>query len=313
LPLNKQIKQSIATILIAGGSGLIGHRLSTLLNEQGHQVRHLSRSPDPHHPFPQFHWDLKAETIDEKAFEGVDCLINLAGAGIAEKRWTPARKKVIIESRTQTNHLLKKYIENGICKASSYLSASAMGYYGDRGNTLLTEDMAPGEGFLAESTQEWEAAIKAVADTGIRTVALRIGLVLSTQGGALEQLLLPLTFRVSTYFGNGRQWYSWIHIDDLANMFIHALNHPEMQGFYNAVGPNPLTNKAFAKTLAQAKPGPVLTLPVPAFLLRIMLGEMATAVLISTKVSVQKIQETGFGYQFPQLGAAFQDLFERKV
>lgn len=303
----------MATILIAGGSGLIGDRLSTLLQQQGHQVRHLSRTPDPNHPFPQFYWDTSAETIDEKAFEGVDCLINLAGAGIAEKRWTPGRKKVIIESRTKTNELLKKYIENGACKASSYLSASAIGYYGDRGNTLLTEEMQPGEGFLAESTLQWEAAIRSVAETGIRTVALRIGLVLSTQGGALEQLLLPLRFRVSTYFGSGQQWYSWIHIDDLANMFIHALHHTELQGFYNAVGPSPLPNKAFAKTLAEAKPGPVLTLPVPAFLLRLMLGEMAEAVLISTKISAQKIQATGFEFRFTQLRAAFEDLFERKI
>ncbi|MCB0640600.1 MAG: TIGR01777 family oxidoreductase [Phaeodactylibacter sp.] len=303
----------MATILIAGGTGLIGTRLSTLLTAAGHQVRHLSRTPDSKTNYPTFRWDTREGYIDPAALEGLDYLINLAGAGIADKRWTEARKQVIIDSRVDTNRLIRDYIHAGQLKVKAYISAAAIGYYGDRGEELVQEDQLPGAGFLAESTQQWEAAIREVEATGLRTVAIRIGLVLSTQGGALQQLLLPLKLRFSTYFGSGQQWYSWIHIDDLARLFIWAMEREEAAGIYNGVAPNPVRNKEMMQTLAAVEPGPVITVPVPAFLLRIALGEMADAVLISTRVAAEKVEKAGFQFEYPDLKGALEDLFKRKI
>ena len=303
----------MARILIAGGTGLVGTRLSAILKGQGHEVRHLSRKPSPNALYPTFRWDVDSGYIEDAALEGLDYLVNLAGAGIAEKRWTDERKQLIIDSRVKANHLFSEYIKNNKLQIKAYLSAAAIGFYGDRGEDLMTEEMAPGEGFLAESTKQWEAAIDSVRSTGTRTVALRIGLVLSTKGGALKEMMFPLKFRLSTYFGSGKQWYSWIHIDDLAQMFVWAIEEESIGGIFNAVGPNPVRNKAMMKILAEVTPGPVFTAPVPAFLLKAGLGEMASAVLISTKVSAQKILEAGFEFTYPELGPAFKDLFDRKI
>lgn len=302
------------TILIAGGSGLIGSRLSQLLTEQGYEVHHLSRRLRPDAPYKTWHWDPATGRIDLAAVDAADCVINLAGAGVADARWTPERKKLILHSRLQSTELLRKAMQEvGIDSFKTYVAASAIGYYGNRGDEWLTETSGPGKGFLAETCIQWEMATEKVAALGVRTVTIRIGLVLSTRGGALKQMLLPLRFLVGAWFGDGNQWYSWIHIDDLCRMFIEGLQKPSWEGVYNGVAPNPERNKDFTKALRQALERPALLLPVPAFALRLALGEMANALLDSTRVSAQKVLDHGFTFHHPELVLAVRDLRTRGV
>jgi uncharacterized protein (TIGR01777 family) len=304
----------MSTILIAGGTGLLGKRLSQLLKEKGHTVLHLSRRENLNAEFPAYKWDLKKKTIDDRALSQADHIINLAGAGIADARWSDARKKLIISSRVESAQLLRKAIEEKKTKAKSYISASAIGYYGDRGNQLLRESDAPGdEGFLPESVIAWEKAIGEVATTGIRTVAFRIGIILSTQGGALEKMLLPFKFFNGAYFGDGSMYYSWIHIDDMARMFIYAIENEDLNGFYNGAAPQPVTNKELVYATKEALDKPAVIVPAPAAALRLAMGEMADMILGSTRVSSEKIQKAGFKFQFPELVPAIKDLLARKV
>lgn len=292
---------------------MIGMRLSALLRDRGYKVEHLSRSANPKAEFPAFGWDLQKGTIDEVAVERADYIINLAGAGIADGRWTDERKQLIINSRVDSTHLLINSLQKLNKKPQAFISSAAVGYYGNRGNRLMHESDAPGIGFLTESCLEWEQAIQEVAATGIRTVALRIGVVMSTQGGALEKMLIPLRFFMATYFGNGEQWYSWIHLDDLCEMFLFAIEQEQMNGFYNAVAPHPETNKDLTKILAKASGKPALVVPVPAFVLRLIFGEMADTILFSTRVASKKIEQAGFQFRFPLLEPALRDLLEKRA
>jgi uncharacterized protein (TIGR01777 family) len=301
------------TVLIAGGTGLIGTRLSKLLQARGYKVNHLSRTRDLHAAFPAYQWDLNKGTIDAEAVQTADYVINLAGAGIADKRWTTARKKLIIESRVQSAELLLQAFEEQDHAPKAYLSSAAVGYYGDRGAEWLDEESAPGQGFLPESCIAWEEAIQGVAETSLRTVALRIGIVLSTRGGAMEKMMLPMNFAAATYFGDGSQYYSWIHIEDLCRMFIWALENEKAAGFYNAVAPEPVTNKELTKTLGEAMDKPSVLVPAPAFALRLAMGEMADAILSSARVSSQKVVEAGFEFAFTDLLEAMRDLIRRKI
>lgn len=303
----------MASILLAGGTGLIGSRLSQLLQRKGHTVSLLSRRASNSGPVPAYEWDPARGLIDHEAVRLSDVVINLAGAGIADVRWTDARKREIIDSRVNSARLLLESFLHTGHTPQCYLSGAAIGYYGDRSDTILEENAAPGRGFLAESCIEWEKAVQEIAGADIRTVVFRIGIVLSTQGGALEKMLLPARLGAGTYFGDGSQWYSWIHIDDVCRLFIHAIEHPDMAGTYNAVAPNPTPNKAFAAALMQAMNRPQILVPAPAFALRFAMGEMADVVLNSTRVSSKKTEQTGFRFDFPELEPAILDLLVRKI
>jgi uncharacterized protein (TIGR01777 family) len=304
----------MAAVLIAGGTGLIGTRLSHLLKDAGHEVLHLSRKRKLDAEFPAYGWDLQEGHIDEEALQKASHIVNLAGAGIADKPWTERRKRQIIDSRVTSNRVIKNYLEREEFDIKAYISGSAIGYYGDQGDQILHEDTNPTkQGFLSESVIQWEQAIKSVAATGIRTVTFRIGLVLSTRGGALEKILIPFHFRLGTYFGSGKQWYAWIHIDDLCQMFIQAIEDDKMAGIFNAVAPNPLTNKDFTANIAKAMDKTVALLPAPSFALRLAMGEMADAVLTSARVSSEKILNYGFEFSFPELVPAVQDLISKKI
>lgn len=303
----------MASILLAGGTGLIGSRLRQLLQQQGHEVSLLSRRASRSGPVPVYEWDPARGVIDHEAVLRADVVINLAGAGIADARWTDARKREIIDSRVNSARLLSESFRHTGHTPQCYLSGAAIGYYGDRNDTILEENAAPGRGFLAESCIEWEKAVQEIANAGIRAVAFRIGIVLSTQGGALEKMLMPARLGAGTYFGDGSQWYSWIHIDDVCRLFLHAIEHPDMAGTYNAVAPNPTPNKAFAAALMQAMNRPQILIPAPAFALRFAMGEMADVVLNSTRVSSKKTEQTGFRFDFPELEPAILDLLVRKI
>ncbi len=301
------------TVLIAGGSGLIGRRLSAILKEKGYEVLHLSRRRRTDAAYPTYQWDVAAQSIDPEAVERADYVINLAGAGIADRPWTSARKKLIVESRTASARLLLSAFRAQGHWPKAYIGIAAIGYYGSRADEVLEENAPPGSGFLAESCVAWENAIAGLAASGIRTVAIRAGIVLSTRGGALEKIMMPFHFFVGSYFGDGSQWYSWIHIDDLCNMFVKAIEDEQMQGVYNGVAPQPVPNKELVEQLRQAMGKPALLAPVPAFALRLAMGEMAETILSSVRVSSRKIQEAGFAFRFPNLPEALADLLRRKV
>ncbi|MCR9286459.1 MAG: TIGR01777 family oxidoreductase [Bacteroidetes bacterium] len=303
----------MSTIIIAGGTGLLGMNMSKILTEKGYEVRHLSRRRNLNAPYPAYAWNLNNQTIDEDVFQNVDYVINLAGANIGGKRWTKRQKQLIIESRTQSTQLLRDSIEKLPKKPKAFISASAVGIYGDRGNEMLSEESSSGTGFVPEVVKEWEKAIDKVTQTGIRTVALRIGIVLSTKGGALEKMLLPFKLMNGSWFGNGAQYYSWIHIDDVTQLFIKAIEDEKMHGVYNAVSPNPETCKNLVIQIKKALNSPAILMPVPSFALKIGMGEMAVIVMDSTRVSSQKIEDTGFKFQFPELLPALKDLIKRKI
>lgn len=304
----------MSTILIAGGTGLVGQRLSQLLLAEGHTVLHLSRRQRPKATIPTYKWDLDKDYIDEEALVRADYVINLAGAGIADRRWSKSRKKMIISSRVDSSKLLLSSFERLGKRPKAYLSAAAIGYYGDRGAEWVHEDSPPGQsGFLVESCLRWEEAIAEWPKAGYRTLIYRIGIVLSTKGGALPKMITPAKFGVASYFGDGQQYMPWIHIDDLCKMIILGLNNEDMNGVYNGVAPNPVTNQQFMETLCKAVNRPAIMVPAPAFALRLGLGEMADVVLHGSRVSADKIQQQQFKFDYPELLPALKDLLEKKL
>lgn len=301
------------TILITGGTGLLGSRLSDLLSEKGYKVQHLSRKENLNAKYPAYQWDLNTQTIDTRALEGVYGVIHLAGAGIADARWTTNRKKIIIDSRVVSTNLLSKYIAAQKTPPTVFVMCSAVGFYGNKGSHKLIETSPSGEDFMSNVCVQWEQSADSIRKQGIRSPTIRVGIVMSTQGGALEKINLSYGFRLGAYFSNGQQYMSWIHIDDLCNIFIHALENEKMTGIYNGTAPNPTTNKILSKALSTAHNQSTLILPVPAFALRTAMGEMADVVLNSTRAIPQALLDLDYKYQFPELVAALKDLLQRKI
>lgn len=293
-------------VLITGGTGLVGSHLIPMLKAKGHQVVVLSRSKDASKPYPIFEWDYEKEYIESGAFNGVDTVIHLAGAGVAEKRWTPERKDEIYNSRTKTSHLLYKTLKEVPNEVKTFISASAIGYYGlDTGSTNLKESAPVGHDFLAHVVDAWETSTNKIAELEIRLVQLRIGVVLAKEGGALVELLKP---PVAAPLGKGSQYMSWIHIDDLCKMFVHSLENEQMLGTYNAVAPRPMTNKELTREAAKAFGKTFVPVPVPGLVLKLMLGEMAKMVIGGNRVSCEKIMEAGYQFEYPKLGDALNHL-----
>lgn len=298
-------------VLITGGTGLVGTHLIPMLKAKGHEVVVLSRSKDASKPYPIFEWDYKKEYIEAGAFKGVDTVIHLAGAGVAEKRWTPERKDEIYNSRTKTSFLLYKTLKEVHNEVKTFISASAIGYYGlDTGNINLKETAPVGNDFLAHVVDAWETSTSKVTELDIRLVQLRIGVVLAKEGGALVELLKP---PVAAPLGKGSQYMSWIHIDDLCKMFVHALENEQMLGPYNAAAPRPMTNKELTREAAKAMGKTFIPIPVPGLILKIMLGEMAKMVIGGNRVSCEKIMETGFQFDYPKLADALNDLKSQRL
>ncbi|MEM8585843.1 MAG: TIGR01777 family oxidoreductase [Bacteroidota bacterium] len=299
----------MSNILIGGGTGFIGSRLSSLLKSKEHEVHHLSRRANPSADFPAHEWDAKRMYIDQQAVDWADVIINLAGAGIADKRWTSARKQLIIDSRVNTTSLLAQAIARRSEPLKHYINSSAIGFYGNREETNCTETTSAGEGFLSESCEAWENAVKPITDMGVPVAIVRTGIVLHPAGGALEKMLQPLHLFTSGYFGNGQQWYSWIHMVDICGIYAHLIDHG-LTGIYNGVSPNPARNKTLAEMLPKAKGKAAIVMPVPKFGLRLALGEMADTILHSTRCSAEKIAESGYSFQQPELLDALKDLLK---
>jgi uncharacterized protein (TIGR01777 family) len=296
-------------ILITGGSGLIGKGLTELLLAKGYTVSHLSRKPGKDSRIKTFVWNVEQGQIDENCLNGVDAIIHLAGSGIAEKRWTKKRKKDLIDSRTQSIGLIYDLMRRKPNLVKHVISASATGYYSNRGDELLTEDSTAAKDFLGYCCVVWEQAADKGKDLNLRIVKLRTGVVLSKKGGALPPLALPVKLGVGTALGTGRQWIPWIHIKDAVDMYLHVIENADIQGVYNMVAPNPVTNKQLTKAVAKQLRRPYWLPNVPAFILKMLLGEMSLVVLGSTKVSAEKIENTNFKFEYPELSGALKELY----
>lgn len=302
----KRIHLSMAKILITGGSGMLGNAITEKLLNKGHQVAFLSTRKDyTYKNVEVFYWNLKEEHIEEGAFNGIDTIIHLAGANVAGERWTDERKKVILKSRTKSSDLIMKYLNKIEHQVHTFIGASAIGIYGDRGNEILTEDATKGDDFLAQVCKEWEKSYK--TNAAIRKVVFRIGIVLSNDGGALAEMLKTLPLFVGV-LGNGKQIYSWIHQNDIVNAFVYAVENKQVEGEFNLVSPNPCSQKEIAKKIAANKN--VFAVPAPAFALKIALGEMSQVVLMSQNCSNKRLLNTGFQFSYPTIDAAIDNLLE---
>jgi uncharacterized protein (TIGR01777 family) len=306
--MNADINSS-RNILITGASGLIGPRLIKNLLEKGHRVSVLSRQTSNLKGVSTYNWDIDKQLVDLKAFEGIDTIIHLAGAAIADKRWTKQRKQEIIDSRIRSTQLLYHTIEAIKAPVRTFISASAVGYYGDRNDEILYEESESGTGFLADCCKQWEAAVDEGMKSGMRVVKLRIGIVLSKQGGALSELARPVSFFVGAPLGSGKQWMPWIHLTDLVAIFEKAIENSDYSGTFNACTPYPVTNYEFTKILAKKLFRPVWPINVPEFVLKTMLGEMSTVILNSNRTSPQKLLDMGFRFRYQGLDAALSEIY----
>lgn len=300
-------------IIITGGTGLVGTILTDFLLEKGHEIVFLSRTEGiTKKGIKKYKWDIDQNYIDEKAFEGITDIIHLAGTSVAGKRWSEKYKKDIYESRVNATQLLFQKVKELNLSLTSIICASAIGIYGmSADDTLFTENSEYANDFLAKVTVDWENEMDKFSQIDIRVVKLRIGLVLSDQGGALVQLAEPVKWGAGAALGTGKQYMSWIHINDLANMFITCLEDTSYQGAYNAVASKPVTNLEMTKVIAKVLNRPLFLPNVPTFVLKIIIGEMASLVVRGLNISNQKIKSQGFTLKHEDLEKTLIDLLKK--
>jgi len=297
-------------ILITGATGFIGQALVNALLKQDHRVIVVSRSArqleSREGRVRHVAWNPEDEKTVLREIDGTDAVINLVGEPIAQ-RWTEKRKQKILKSRVQTARIIHQSIKEATVKPQVLINASAVGYYGARGNEALGEEAAPGSGFLAEVCKSWEAHAIRAEDFNVRVVRLRIGVVLDQGGGALKLMLPPFKLGLGGWLGSGNQWFSWIHREDLIQLVLFCLDHELIKGAVNAVSPLPVTNKVFSLVLAQVLKRPCL-FPVPAFALKLLMGEMSEMLLTGQRVVPRKAQEAGFSFQYPDIRKALEEI-----
>jgi uncharacterized protein len=297
-------------ILVTGASGFLGRHVTAHLGRQRHEVLRLTRGPlDPVDP-RLLHWDPSKAELDVRALQGLDAVIHLAGEGIADARWTEAYKQRLLDSRIQSTRLLVEALAGQAQKPKIFLAASAVGYYGDRGNEELSEASTPGQGFLPSLCSQWEAEAACAAELGMRVLHLRLGMVLGTDGGVLKKTLLPFKLGFGGRLGSGRQWMSWIAVSDAVRAVSFLLERPESSGIYNVVAPNPVTNAQYTQSLRRALSRPAL-LPIPGFALRAAFGEMADALLLAGQRAFPvRLKADGFTWELPYIGEALNGLLQ---
>jgi uncharacterized protein len=298
------------TVLITGGTGLVGKALTQHLTNKGYAVIILSRNPKANSSLQSnvsfASWDVNKQLIDVEAVQKADYIIHLAGAGVMDKKWTDAYKKEIIDSRVNSANLLVETLKKNTNKVKAVISASAIGWYKE--NTDVHTEVEPADTtFLGHTCMLWEQSVEPFVAMGKRLVKIRIGIVLSKDGGALKEFISPLKFRVAAILGN--QIISWIHIDDLCNLFVNGIENENLYGAYNAVATNPVTNKVLMHTLAkEITKGFYLPIPVPNFIIKLMLGDRSTEILKSSNVSNKKIEATGFKFEYKTIDKAIANL-----
>jgi uncharacterized protein len=303
----------LETVIITGGTGLIGRSLTALLISQGYQVIIMSRNPkqfkisSPSVTYAL--WNIDNQTADDEPFSKAKHIVHLTGAGVIDKPWTNKRKQQIVDSRTKSSALLIKKISGVSNHVESVVSASAIGWYKQNISANAKESDPPDTGFLGETCRLWEESIAGVTALGKRLVILRTGIVLSNDGGAFPDFARPVKYGIAAILGNGKQMISWIHIDDLCRIYLDGLQNTMLSGVYNAVAPNPVSNRFFTLELAKRMKGSFyISIPVPVFALRLHMGGRSEEVLKSSNVSADKIRQTGFQFIYPTIDAAFRSL-----
>ena len=298
-------------IIVSGASGLVGTALTQSLRAQGHTVLHLVRKParaPKEVSSAEIHWDPLSAQVDVPALEGADAVVHLSGANISEGRWTPARKDVLRSSRIDSTRVLVDSLARLRQKPQVLVSASAVGYYGNRGDEMLVESAHPGSDFLSLLARDWEAEAMRAAQSGIRTVILRFGVILSAQGGALPEMIRPFKFGAGGRLGSRRQWMSWVALEDAIGIIQSSIANPEWNGPINAVAPEPVQNAEFAEMVGRILHRPA-RLSAPAFLLRLALGEMADALLLSSQRAIpERLLQSGYSFRFADLEAALRTM-----
>ncbi len=306
------------TVLITGGTGLVGKTLSKALIKKGYQIIILTRNTADKKAetgLTYAEWNVAKQQIDMAALQRADYIVHLAGAGVVEKKWTAAYKKEIVESRSESSRLIYEALKNNTNNVKAIVSASATGWYGADAvpaKPFVETDLA-NEDFLGHTCKLWEASIEPVETLGKRLVKLRTGIVLSNDGGALAEFKKPLNLGVAAILGSGKQIVSWIHINDLCSMFIAGIENENLSGSYNAVAPNPVSNKMLTLTLAKAMRGNFfIPMHVPSFVLKMMMGDRSIEILKSATVSCKKILHAGFTFAFTTIETALEDLAAKK-
>lgn len=298
------------TVLITGATGLIGQEIVKICHDQNMNVHYLTTSKNKlttTDNYKGFYWNPDTKEIDIFCFEGVDTIINLVGASIS-KRWTDSYKKEIITSRTETAQLLLDTIKSNNFPIKQIVSASAIGIYPNSVTNYYEEDEpSVSASFLGQVVERWEAIVDQFASAGIQLAKIRIGLVLSTKGGALPEIAKPIRLGLGAAFGSGEQWQSWIHIKDLARLFVFAVTN-NLEGTYNGVAPNPVSNLELTKTVAKTLHKPLILPNIPKFAMKLVLGEMHILLFESQRVSASKIEETGFDFEYHHLEPALLDI-----
>ncbi len=299
-------------IIITGATGLIGKKLTIALIDRGDEVIVFSRDAEKAKSiFPQamecVEWDYRKPELWKSKLDNADAIIHLAGINLFSKRWNDDFKKAVLDSREVSTKNLVEAIKSCTNKPEVFISASGIGYYGDCGETVLNENSPKGNDFLADVCEVWESESRKIGDYGIRNVQIRTGLVLSPEDGALKQMLPTFKFFIGGPLGNGKQWSSWLHIDDIVGIYLQALDNQQLQGAINAASPNPVRMKEFAKTLGKVLKRPSL-FPVPQFALKIVVGEAAEVVTASQRINSKKVLDSGYKFKFEKLEFALIDL-----
>jgi hypothetical protein len=296
------------SVLITGGRGLIGKNLTSLLLAEGYSVSHLSRQSESGE-VRSFKWDPAKGYLDPGAFEGIDYLVHLAGANIGEKRWSFRRRKEIISSRVDSANLLFRTVSENKYKLSGFISASAVGYYGSgTSERIYTEEDTPSVDFLGRTCRLMEEAADQFTGLGIRTVRIRTGVALAKNDGALIRLMTPARLGLVVRAGSGKQYFPWIHIDDLCRIYLKAIKDRNMQGAYNAVAPEHINHSDFVRSMAGVMKRPVILPPVPGWIIKIVMGEMAEIVLGGSRISSEKIVGSGFSFRYKSAKDALRDI-----
>lgn len=297
------------TILITGGSGLVGRKLSRLLIEKGYKVIWLSRERYIKAEIPRYRWDYQRNEIDKEAVEQADIIIHLAGSNIGEDSWTRLKKQIIVESRVQTAQLLLNTVKSMDKKLDAFISASAIGYYGAKTTDKIftEEDISTESDFLSRTCRKWEdAAFSFQKELGVRTVALRTAFVISKNSDAFKKMVIPTRFGLGAPIGSGRQYITWIHIEDLCHLYLKAVEDTNMQGVYNAVAPEFINNADFMCKLAKVMRRPFFMPHVPSFFMRLLMGEAANMILGGSRILAQKIEDAGYEFQYDTSEKAFK-------
>lgn len=299
----------MAKVLITGGTGLIGRNLCRRLQEKGYETAILSRTNKAGTAIPAYHWDYKTNTIDNEAIDTADFIIHLAGANIGEKRWTTERKQQILDSRVKSGELILNKIIERNKKIKAFITASAVGYYGSiTSDKIFTEEDNHFNDFIGNVCNLWEQSADRFQSEGIRTVKLRTGIVLTKKGGALAKMIMPVKFGIAVSPGNGKQYLPWIHINDLCDIYIRAIEDSKMKGTYNAVAPEHLLYKDFIKQLTIVLKRPFIKINIPSFIIKIIFGKVSEMLLNGSRVSSDKLIKAGYNFKFPIIENALSDL-----